>query len=243
VLLKQKRAGTMPIPKALVTRREEMNYEEEDCQGETSPSPFARRLVSSADDEDDEEEEEERATQSSSPIMNHPSKTAPMRKKRVGVKWKDLSSDVPAGVEGSAAENKNIDDFQEDFESEDDDCDANNMKQSTTCGSPSPSSSLTLLELEQHILKQESSIRRACELELKLLNQCTRVREKRSLMVQRLRRMKRKMQKLANEDKWTARTYSFPPEYDASKPSSKTPPLMIDMTQTESMEDAATGTS
>jgi hypothetical protein len=231
----------MPIPKALVTRREEMNFEEEDCQGETSSSLFAHRGVSSADDEDDEDE---RATQTSSPVMNHPSNTAPLRKKRVGVKWKDLSSDVPAGVEGSAAENKNTDDFQnKDAENDNDDCEADNVKQPTTCGSPSPSSSLTLLELEQHILKQESSIRQACELELKLLNQCTRVREKRSLMVQRLRKMKRKMQKLANEDKWTARTYSFPPEYYAPNLSSKTPPLMIDMTQTESMEDATTGNS
>jgi hypothetical protein len=167
---------------------------------------------------------------------------AAARKKTGGVKWKDLSNDAPHDVEAPAQDNyvgvvkKGTDD--------DHDEDGDALQQPATCRSPSPSSSLTLMELEQHILKQESSIRRACELELKLLNQCTRVREKRSLMVQRLRKMKRKLQKLANEDKWTAGKYSFPPEYYEHKPSSsRTLPLMIDMTETGSVDDAAAGAS
>jgi hypothetical protein len=228
----------MPIPKAFVVRREEMNVAREDCQGETSPPAACRHAFVSS-----EEQGATRAVKPAPIIKNQqPSHAAAARKKRGAVKWKDLPNDAPHEVEASAQDNHVG--FVKKGTDDDHDEDGDALQQPATCRSPSPSSSLTLMELEQHILKQESSIRRACELELKLLNQCTRVREKRSLMVQRLRKMKRKLQKLANEDKWTAGKYSFPPEYYEHKPSSsRTLPLMIDMTETGSVDDAAAGAS
>lgn len=231
----------MPIPKALVARREEMNLATAARPRETRNPPVDRHRADMSTISE-QVEKEEGTCQSVPPTKYQPSDEVPARKKGVGVKWKDLPNEERLGADSSVrnkrigyTSNKKDTDKDDEYECDYDD----DLNPPVTCRQPNPSSSLTLMELERHILKQESSIRRACELELKLLNQCTRVREKRSLMVQRLRQMKRKMQKLANADQWTTGMHSFPPEYyDFKLPSSKTIPS--DKPHTESSTDATT---
>lgn len=203
----------MPMPKAIVSKREEDDLPTEGF-GEVSSfgnvphqSPLDITNGSSCCT----------TTNQLKPAVKQPSK-----KKKESVKW---SSDVlrKTGVSADAS-------FRKQHILNDPEAARKGQGRRTANRSPSPSTSLTLLELEHDVKKQEASIRRACELELKLLNQCTRVREKRSRMVQRLRKLKRSMQKLAHVDKWTIAQFSFPPEYEVTP---KARPIMIDMTQSD----------
>lgn len=202
----------MPIPKALVAKREEEDLPTDDLGG--GNGVMSRSISSSPSISSPSTSTRQASSESKSAAK------VLVKKKRTSVKW---SSDVSskAGISGDI--------YLCESERKSNHPSSGRGREATR--SPSPSTSLTLLELEHDVKKQEESIRRACELELKLLNQCTRVREKRSRMVQRLRKLKRSMKKLASVDKWTIAQFSFPPEYEPS--SSKAGPHMIDMTKSD----------
>ena len=143
--------------------------------------------------------------------------TTPKCKKRLSVRWKDIE-------ERGAGDIVTLDepDVPEELKREQSGARPSSLRKYRRKRSPSPPISLTTKELQEHIQRQERSIRRACKLELKLLNQSKQVRDKRVRMVERLKRLKRKARKAvcnkANRD------FLLPPVFSPKKPT------LIDMT-------------
>lgn len=195
----------MPIPKQLVREREDSSM-----------------IIDSADDQDDGSmtrriAEEVLASRARGLL---PRNVASNKKKGLSVRWKDIE-------DGGVDEREDGDDSSMSSL-------ASRRNPPPTKHivvrkrSPSPPVPLTTKELEDHIRRQEASIRRACKLELKLLNQSKKVREKRVRMVERLRRLKRKARKSA-VNKINSNNFVAPPVFS---PSSKKATI-IDITATE----------
>jgi hypothetical protein len=119
-------------------------------------------------------------------------------KKKLAVRWKDqLDRDNNDNTDTSGAEilKHQINNLKP----EDDEImiveETKAVPRATPRRSPSPPL-VNMKELQERIEKQELAIRRACKLELQLLNQAKHVREKRMRMVDRLQFMKRKVRRL-----------------------------------------------
>ena len=147
--------------------------------------------------------------------------TMPPKKKRT-VRWKDL--------EDTEAEKQHVGNTDTSA------AELFKHKQRSGTKRRSPSPPLTnLMEVQQQMHRQEAAIRHACKLELQLLNQAKQVREKRSRMVDRLQRLKRKVRKLTADAAIAVDDgFVLPPVYGKQQ---QLKPCVVDMTTGDDDDD------